>query len=109
MIARHGESTAEVDSLVERLLVAPGADEKASVLAALEALPSGVPSTLDRDYAALALQVASAAVSDGAFAKQLLHTALDRAIWYASYATSGGEGLSRSKHIEQLRAAYAAA
>jgi len=109
IVARYGESTKEVDSLIERLLVASSAGEQASLLAALEALPSGVPSALGRDYAALALQVASAAVSDGTLASQMLHTALGRAIWYASYATSGSEGLARSTHVDQLRAAYAAA
>ena len=109
MIARYGESTAEVDSLVTRLLAAPSSDEQVALLAALDALPCGVPSALDRDYAAVALQEASAAVSNRVLAREMLRTALGRAIWYAGGATSGGEGVARSTHVDQLHAAYAAA
>ena len=108
-IARFGESTAEVDSLVERLLESSSPAEQAPLLAALDAVPSGAPSALDRDYAALLLQHASAALVNRDLAKQMLHTALGRAILFASGATSGGEGLARSIHVDQLQAAYAAA
>ena len=107
-IRRYGETTAEVDSLIEQLLAASNAQEQAVLLAALDGWPCGRPQVFDRDYAALALQAASAEASPE-LRKLMLNTALGRAIWYASGATSGGEGLARSSHVEELHAAYAAA
>lgn len=105
-IARYGGTTDEIDAVVARIGIARR-DEQDALLATLDALPAASPSAFDRDYAALALEAAAASVADRDLARRMLATALNRAAWFASGATSGGEGLARSLHVRALEAACA--
>ena len=64
-----------------------------------------LPWPRDHDFGALALQKFS---SNASFeiSKFMLAKAIERAKWCASCATSGGEGLARSRHVKELQAKY---
>ncbi len=67
-------------------------------------LADQLPWPQDRDFGALLLQH-TALDATGNLSQFLLTKALERAQWCAQCATSGGEGLARSAHIEELKEA----
>lgn len=58
----------------------------------------------DRDFAAVALQHYSRVAKVPEVRLRMLSVAAGRAGWCASCATSGGEGISRSRHYKELEA-----
>ncbi|MBU2872224.1 hypothetical protein [Colwellia sp. E2M01] len=64
-----------------------------------------LPWPRDHDFGALALQKFSFNATFE-ISKFMLAKAIERAERCASCATSGGEGLARSRHVKELQAAY---
>jgi hypothetical protein len=59
---------------------------------------------VDQDYASVALVKAAAAVASPGRRQELLRHALHRARQFASFATSGSEGMSRMREVERIQA-----
>lgn len=62
-----------------------------------------IPYTDDMDYGALLLEYAAMNCTKDVRKILLLHAALERAETCASCATSGGEGIARSVHVNRIR------
>jgi hypothetical protein len=98
-----GHDPSVVDGLVDAMLSAPDDFEK--LAPQVRDAANALDWYYDQDYAAVALQAASARTPDAALRRKLLSLALDRAIWCASCSTSGGEGTARSRHVRELETA----
>jgi len=92
-----------VDRLVAALLAEPDEQRVTAMLVELDAVADAVWWVEDRDYAAVALQEAAGRARSPQRRTTLLRHALSRAMTYAAGATSGGEGLARSLHVEEIR------
>jgi len=66
-----------------------------------------IPFFQDTDIGALVLEQAADDASDATLKSFLYTEALYRAQWCAQAASAGGEGLARSRHVEQLQAKLA--
>lgn len=64
-----------------------------------------LPWPQDNDFGALVLQSESANASNLEVKQFMLNEAISRAQWCATCATSGGEGLARMVHVNELKAA----
>ena len=107
-IIEFGESTDKIDSILRDLKHCTSLESAKNAVAALKLIPVGFPYAFDQEYAALSLQDAAEATTDAPLRKLLLEYALERAEIFASYATSGGEGLARSSHLNELEALLSA-
>ena len=102
-LKQEGSGTEAVDILVTKIALAHTTEEAQTLLNELEPEANKLRWPRDRDYAAVALQYASAQAIPSV-CKEMLKFALGRAQWCASCATAGGEGITRSRHIHELEA-----
>ena len=107
-IIERGESTDAIDSILRNLNHRLTQKSGEDAVAALKLIPVGFPYAWDQEYAALSLQDFASSVSNTQLRNFLLRYAIERAEIFASYATSGGEGLARSSHLKELDALLSA-
>ncbi|MDH0895000.1 MULTISPECIES: hypothetical protein [unclassified Pseudomonas] len=100
---KEGSSTEVVDRLVAKIALSSTVENTQDLLEELESEVNNLGWPLDRDYVAVALQY-SANQAAPEVGKIMLQFALGRAEWCASCATAGGEGIARSRHIQELEA-----
>lgn len=62
-----------------------------------------LPWPQDCDFGALVLQYESRKSKNCMITQLMLSSAIERARWCATCATSGGEGLARAQHIQELK------
>lgn len=102
-LSKQGSSTETVDRLVAQIALSSTIENAQALLGELEPEANNLGWPLDRDYAAVALQYSvDQAVPE--VGKAMLQFALGRAEWCASCATAGGEGIARSRHVQELEA-----
>lgn len=100
----QGDDPLPVERLVLLIQAAPDDATLEGLLAELEREANKLGWPRDKDYAALLLQHALPQLASPLLRAKLLDFALGRAIWCASAATAGGEGLARSVHVRELEA-----
>lgn len=100
-LIRDGASTDAVDQIVSAIASSPSLEHVEILWGQLECEANRLGWPFDRDYAALALQYSSLNASPSV-GKEMLKFAPGRAEWCATAATSGGEGLARSRHVNEL-------
>jgi hypothetical protein len=71
-------------------------------LKAFNASADNHPYAQDSDYGALLLEALADVCSDPHRRQRIYYEAKGRAVIFASYATSGGEGLARSMDVERI-------
>lgn len=96
-------STRAVDALVDAIASAAEGPALAALFACLSAEADRVPWHWDCDYAALALKEQARQAVSAERRRAMLDFALGRAGWCAGCATSGSEGLARSRHVRELK------
>ena len=92
-----------IDRLVVEIATVTEDSRLAALFAQLE-LEAEKVWFVDQDYASVALVNAAATVASSARRQELLRHALYRARQFASFATSGSEGMSRMSDVERIQA-----
>jgi hypothetical protein len=92
-----------IDKLVFELATVVEESRLASLFARLE-LEAEKVWYVDQDYPSVALVNAAATVASSVRRQELLRHALYRARLFASFATSGSEGMSRMCEVERIEA-----
>ena len=87
---------------VATLFVGADEEKQRAMISKFHNCAGRLPYYKDRDIGALILEQAADVVTDNRVRKFLYSEARLRALWCAQSATSGGEGLSRSSHIQEL-------
>jgi hypothetical protein len=82
------------------------ADQHEEVIAEIHTLSGRLDYVFDDDFGAVVLEEAGDEVS-GEQRRYLYRHALYRATWCAQAATAGGEGISRSRRIDRIKAKLA--
>jgi hypothetical protein len=98
-----GPGNEAIDRLVTEIATVSEESRLASLFAQLD-LEAEKVWFVDQDYASVALVKAAARVASSARRQELLRHALHRARQFASFATSGGEGMSRMREVERIQA-----
>jgi hypothetical protein len=101
---KDGADPEPVEAIARLLAACATVDQTKPLFESLEIEANKLGWPLDRDFAAVALQHYSAIASAKPVQLRMLSVAAGRAGWCASCATSGGEGISRSRHFNELEA-----
>ena len=101
-----GDDPTEVEESVSLICQIQDENLLKEALANLELLANKLGWPRDKDYAALLLQHAADSIDNKKVRAAILGFALNRAMWCASAATAGGEGISRSRHVKELEVMY---
>ena len=78
--------------------------ERAAAFLHIRKLESVVPDYQLRSFGASVLELIGDSLADPAMRKEVYAEAAELARWYASGATSGGEGTARSMHVREIEA-----
>jgi hypothetical protein len=100
----EGQDPTAVERLAGELSAVRNLPELKSVLAKIDAEGKNLGWPRDCDYPALLVESVALTMANLEFKRTCLAFSLHRAQWCATCATSGGEGLARSRHIRELEA-----
>jgi hypothetical protein len=103
---RSPEQRAIAEQLLREALALPHVppDQRAAAIASIRRLDPRAPDFCGRNLGTIALEIAGDATADLALKKVAYAEALFLAEWYASGASSGGEGTARSRHVRLMEA-----
>ncbi|MDN3640870.1 hypothetical protein QWY82_18870 [Simiduia curdlanivorans] len=93
-----------VETLAISLASAKNLTEASEIYVMFETEAEKLPWPQDNDFGALVLQSACLKAPNIEVKKFMLSKALSRAQWCATCSTSGGEGLARMQHVNELKA-----
>lgn len=102
-IIKAGFDPELVEGFALSLVLAKNLHEANEIYINFEVEAERLPWPQDNDFGALVLQFACTKTVNIDVRKFMLSKALARAQWCATCATSGGEGISRMQHVNELK------
>jgi hypothetical protein len=103
-IIKAGFNPEIVETIGNSLASAKNIQEAEKFFISFELEAEKLPWPQDHDFGALVLQSESSHAPNKEIQRFLLIQAISRAQWCATCSTSGGEGLARSQHVNELKA-----
>lgn len=103
-IIKAGFNPEIIETIGNSLASAKNIQEAEEIFISFELEAEKLPWPQDHDFGALILESESNKSTVPDIKRFLLTKAISRAQWCATCSTSGGEGLARSQHVNELKA-----